>query len=54
LQHIKLELLSWNEKNTVEVNGVSSTIWLHSSKHIFLCSAEERNPYRFGITWVSK
>ncbi len=22
----------------------------HSSKHLFLCSAEERNDYRFGIT----
>ncbi len=23
----------------------------HSSKYLSLCSAEQRNPYRFGTTW---
>jgi len=27
------------------------TVYWHSSKYLYLCSAEERNSYRFETTW---
>ncbi len=38
----------------MEVNGYHGYHGYHkptSSQHLFLCSAEERNPYRFWTTW---
>ncbi len=44
------------EKNTKEVNGDQKLfVYPHYSKYLLLCSAEERNSYRFGTTlgWVN-
>ncbi len=40
------------KKNTMEVNGAPELLCFpHSSKYLPLCSAEQRNSYRFGTTW---
>ncbi len=39
-------------KNTMEVNGAPELLCFpHSSEYLPLCSAEQRNSYRFGTTW---
>jgi len=49
------ELTSIKKKkknSTMEVNGVHQlSSYQHSSKYLLLCSAEDRNSYRFGTTW---
>ncbi len=42
--------IAW--KNTMEVNGYHQLFGnQHSSKYLLLCSAEERNSYRFRTDW---
>jgi len=40
------------KKKSMEFNGVQQMFgYRHSSKYLLLCSAEERNSYRFETTW---
>ncbi len=40
------------KKNTIEVNGAPELLCFpHSSEYLPLCSAEQRNSYRFETTW---
>jgi len=46
------DILKNVSNQTVDGLWKSRVGYPHSSKYVILCSAEERNSYRFGTTWV--
>ncbi len=49
---VAIDVYSMGGKNTMKVNGDHQLFgYQHSSKYILLCSTEQRNSYRFEMTW---
>jgi len=41
----------WHPEYAMEVNGTNQLFGYRYSLKYLLCSAEDRNSYRFGTTW---